>query len=87
MYPKGLEGRWVNNQQFIEKLEKHLVKDIRDACARNNNPRVKPKSSDTKSSLKASDFSFTSGSAGSNLVILIPLAKGRRANCIFRLPS
>ena len=28
-----------------------VVKDIRGACARNNNPRAKPKSSDTKSNL------------------------------------
>ena len=49
-YPKGSEGRLVNDQRF-EELEKYLVKDIHDACAQNNNPRTKPKSSDTKSNL------------------------------------
>ena len=38
----------VNDQQFIEELEKYLVKD---ACAWNNNPRAKPKSSNMKSNL------------------------------------
>ena len=36
-YPKGAEGRLVNNQQFIRELEELLAKDIRDACARNTN--------------------------------------------------
>ena len=50
-YPKGTEGRLVNDQQFIGDLNKYLVKDIRDACARNNNPRAQAKSPDTKSDL------------------------------------
>ena len=32
-------------------------------------------------------LSFVVGGAGSNIVILIPLAKGRKASCIFRLRS
>ena len=50
-YPKGAEGRLVNDQQFIDDLTNMFVKDIREACARNTNPRAKPKSSDTKSDL------------------------------------
>ena len=41
----------MNDQQLIEELENYLVKDICDARARNNNPRSKPKSSNTKSNL------------------------------------
>ena len=41
----------MNDQQFIDDLNKYLVKDISDTCARNTNPRAKPKSSDTKSNL------------------------------------
>ena len=41
----------MNDQQFIVLLNKYFIKDIRDACSRNNNPRAKPKSSDTKSDL------------------------------------
>ena len=48
-YPKGAEGRLVNDKWFIRELEEMLVKDIRNACARNTNPRAKPKASDTKS--------------------------------------
>ena len=47
-YPKGAEGRLVNDKQFIRELEELLVKDIRNARARNTNPRAKPKASDTK---------------------------------------
>ena len=50
-YPKGAEGRLVNDNRFIRELEEMLVKDIRNACARNTNPRAKPKASDTKSDL------------------------------------
>ena len=50
-YPKGAEGPLVNNQQFIQELEKYFVKDIRDACARNNNLCAKPRSSHMKSDL------------------------------------
>ena len=45
-YPKGIEGRLV-----IDELNQYLVKDIRDACARNTFAIAKPKSSDTKSDL------------------------------------
>ena len=38
-------------RRFIRELEEMLVKDIRNACARNTNPRAKPKASDTKSDL------------------------------------
>ena len=50
-YPKGAEGRLVNDKRFIRELEELLVKDIRNACARNTNPCAKPKASDTKSDL------------------------------------
>ena len=50
-YPKRAEGRLVNNERFIRELEELLVKDTRNACARNTNPRAKPKASDTKSDL------------------------------------
>ena len=50
-YSKGVEGRLVNDKQFIRELEELFVKDIRDACARNTNSRAKPKASDTKSDL------------------------------------
>ena len=50
-YPKGAEGWLVNDQRFIRELEEMLAKDISDACARNTNPRAKPKSLDTKSHL------------------------------------
>ena len=50
-YPKGAEGRLVNDKRFIRELEELLVKDIRNASARNTNPRAKPKASDTKSDL------------------------------------
>ena len=50
-YPKGAGGRLVNDKRFIRELEEMLVKDIRNACARNINPRAKPKASDTKSDL------------------------------------
>ena len=50
-YPKGALRRLVNDKRFIRELEELLVKDIRDACARNTNPRAKPKASDTKSDL------------------------------------
>ena len=50
-YPKGAEGRLVNDQQFIRELEELLVKDICGACARNTNPGAKPKASDTKTAL------------------------------------
>ena len=50
-YPKGAEGRLVNDQQFIQELEQFLSKDICDACAWNNNPRAKPKPSDPKTAL------------------------------------
>ena len=50
-YPKGAEGRLVNDKRFIRELDELLVKDIRTACARNMNPRAKPKASDTKSDL------------------------------------
>ena len=36
---------------FIRELEELLAKDIPNACARNTNPRAKPKASDTKSDL------------------------------------
>ena len=48
-YPKGAEGRLVNDKRFIRELEELPVKDIRNACARNTNPRAKSKASDTKS--------------------------------------
>ena len=41
----------MNDKRFIRELEELLVKDIRNACARNTNPRAKPKASDTKSDL------------------------------------
>ena len=50
-YPKGAEGRLVNDKRFIREPEDKLVNDIRNACARNTNPRAKPKASDTKSDL------------------------------------
>ena len=50
-YPKGAEGRLVNDQRFLQELEQFLAKDICDACARNSNPRAKPKPSDTKTAL------------------------------------
>ena len=50
-YPKGTEGRLLNDKRFIQKLDKLLAKEIRNACARNTNPREKPKASDTKSDL------------------------------------
>ena len=50
-YPKGAEGRLVNDKRFIRELEEMLVKDIRNACARNTNPRAEPKALDTKSDL------------------------------------
>ena len=50
-YPKGAEGRLVNDKRFIRELEELLGKDIRNACTRNTNPRAKPKASDTKSDL------------------------------------
>ena len=50
-YPKGSEGWLVNDQRFIEELEKYLVKDIYDTCVQNKNPRAKLKSSDTNSNL------------------------------------
>ena len=48
VYPKGAKGRLVNDQRFIDDLEQFLAKDIRDACARSNNPRAEPRASDTK---------------------------------------
>ena len=48
VYPMGAEGWLVNDQQFIRELEELLANDIGDACARNMNPRAKPKASDTK---------------------------------------
>ena len=50
-YPKGAKGWLVNDKQFIRELEELLVKDICNACARNTNPRAKPKASYTKSDL------------------------------------
>ena len=50
-YPKGTEGRLVNDQRFIRELEEFFAKDIRDACAWNTNSRAKPKASDTKTAL------------------------------------
>ena len=50
-YPKGAEGRLVNDKQFIRESEELLAKDIRNACAWNTNPRAKPKALDTKSDL------------------------------------
>ena len=50
-YPKGAEGRLVNDKRFIRELEELLVKDIRKTCAWNTNPRGKPKALDTKSDL------------------------------------
>ena len=50
-YAKGVEGRLVNDQRFIDKPNQYLVKDICDACAQNTNPRAMPKSSNTKSDL------------------------------------
>ena len=50
-YPKGSEDRLVNDQRFIQELEEFLVKDIRDACARNSNPCAKPKPSESKTAL------------------------------------
>ena len=41
----------MNNQRFIREPEEFLVKDIREACVRNTNPRAKPKVSDTKIAL------------------------------------
>ena len=41
----------MNDKRLIRELEELLVKDIRNACARNTNPRAKPKASDTKSHL------------------------------------
>ena len=37
----------VNAHQFIVDPKEYLVKNIRDACAWNNNPRAKRKSLDT----------------------------------------
>ena len=50
-YPKGAEGRLVNDERFIREPEELLVKDIRNACARNTYPCAKPKASDAKSDL------------------------------------
>ena len=50
-YSKGVMCWLVTDQQLIQELEQFLVKDIRDACVRDNNPRAKPKSSDTKRAL------------------------------------
>ena len=50
-YPKGAEGRLVNDKRFIRELEELLVKEIRNACAPNTNPCAKPKASDTRSDL------------------------------------
>ena len=50
-YPKGAQGRLVTDKRFIRELEEMLVKDICNACARNTNPRAKPKASDTKTDL------------------------------------
>ena len=50
-YPKGAEGRLVNNKRFIGELEELLAKDIRDACAWNTNPCAKLNASDTKTAL------------------------------------
>ena len=47
-YPKGAEGRLVNDQRFIRELEELLANDILDACVRNTNPHAKLKASDTK---------------------------------------
>ena len=43
----------MNDQKFIDKLKRYLVKDIHDAYARSTNLflRAKPKSLDTKSDL------------------------------------
>ena len=41
----------MKDQRFIQELEELLAKDIRNTCARNMNPRAKPKESDTKSDL------------------------------------
>ena len=41
----------MNDEQFIDDVNKYLVKDIRDACARTRNPRAKPKSLDMESHL------------------------------------
>ena len=41
----------MNDKRFIRELEELLVKDIRNACARNTNPRAKLKALDTKSDL------------------------------------
>ena len=42
-YPKGGEGRLVNDQRLLQAMEQFLAKDIHDACARNNSPHAKPK--------------------------------------------
>ena len=46
-YPKGTEGRLVNDKQFIREVEDLLAKDIRNACARNTGSRAKPRASHT----------------------------------------
>ena len=50
-YPKGAEGRLVNDQRFVQGLECFFAKDFLGACARNNNLCAKPKASDTKAAL------------------------------------
>ena len=33
----------MKDQRFIDELEQFLAKEIRDACAQNNNARAKPR--------------------------------------------
>ena len=42
MYPKGAEARAGNDQNFINELNKYLVKDIPCACARNTSLGASP---------------------------------------------
>ena len=51
VHPKGAEGRLVNDQRFVQELEKFLAKDVGDTCAWNNNLHAKPRPSDTKTAL------------------------------------
>ena len=51
VYPKGAEGRLLNDERFIDGVKSFPAKDNRDTCAGNNNPRAKPRTSDTKSAL------------------------------------
>ena len=43
------QGQLVPDHMFIDDLTKDIEQNIHQVCARNTNPRAKPKSSDSKS--------------------------------------